>query len=782
MEQVRRARENQSNDALHGIEGDGCLIGSERGMENGLTVGGDQRPNLPPDVKCPTRIICYAWGAKYVDILLSLTLPSLLAPGNLPFVATEVPCMVVVLTERRFFAKLNSHPVIIEIRKHCPVRLIRLDDLIVSKDKYGMSLTYALHRGFCDLGLEMTKQWQIFLNADFILADGALRNVIVQLSRGARIVASPSYCVNADEAVPELHKWLTPSDLALRIPHRELARIILTHRHAVIRGKTINQQRFHMRYMDQFYWEVDDNTLIGFQMPIAIIGLHPERYVAEPSSYWDYGLIREYCPNADVRVLGDSDQCTVLELRDRSVAEDQAVPGPPNLAEIAQRMIVWVTPYQLHFLQFPLTLHARDLPANTQDARRNLKTFIEQVVAHAPTFPSHLDHPQWTYHWAGFIMQRRKSYKFRSWIVARVIRPSRAATKRGVVSILRPIGLGLVIPIFRRLGLEVVKAQDAFHLRNRVVQLTEELSELTADLSARGARVTELMADLSARGARVTELTADLSARDARVSELTARITDLENIATEYQYKLERKPDYQTIMAQDQIRHGLSNLEFEFLALYENCRQYSMTSWERLYAVYKSVRYIVENEIPGDLVECGVWRGGSMKLAAHVLLSLGVEDRTLFLYDTFEGMTEPDPTVDVDFSGNNAINDWTEVQRRSVKWAYASLEEVRETMARTGYPMDRINLVKGPVEQTIPKTMPNKIALLRLDTDWYASTRHELEHLYPLLSPEGVLILDDYGHYRGAARAVDEYVAKLPKKPMLHRVDYSSRAATKPNS
>ena len=94
-----------------------------------------------------------------------------------------------------------------------------------------------------------------------------------------------------------------------------------------------------------------------------------------------------------------------------------------------------------------------------------------------------------------------------------------------------------------------------------------------------------------------------------------------------------------------------------------------MTSWERLYALYKSVKYVVENRIPGDIVECGVWRGGSMKLAAHVLLSLGAVDRDLFLYDTFEGMTEPDPAIDIDYSGNNAINDWAEAQRRGVKWS-----------------------------------------------------------------------------------------------------------------
>ena len=244
------------------------------------------------------------------------------------------------------------------------------------------------------------------------------------------------------------------------------------------------------------------------------------------------------------------------------------------------------------------------------------------------------------------------------------------------------------------------------------------------------------------------------------------QISDLTNIITDYQLKLERSYDYQSIMAQDQIRLGLANLEPEFRNLYEQCREYTMTSWERLYALYKSVQYVLENGVPGDIVECGVWRGGSMKLVAHVLVALGETDRTLFLYDTFEGMTEPDPDVDIDSSGNKAVNDWLEVQRRGVKWSYAPVEEVREVMAGSGYPMDKVVFVKGPVEDTIPATLPERISLLRLDTDWYSSTKHEIEHLYPRLSPHGVLILDDYGHYQGAQQAIDEYFDRAGKRPV----------------
>jgi uncharacterized heparinase superfamily protein len=101
-------------------------------------------------------------------------------------------------------------------------------------------------------------------------------------------------------------------------------------------------------------------------------------------------------------------------------------------------------------------------------------------------------------------------------------------------------------------------------------------------------------------------------------------------------------------------------------------------------------------------------------------------------------------------------------------------------MTTTGYPADRVRLVKGVVAQTIPTAAPASIALLRLDTDFYESTRHELEHLYPRLSSGGVLIIADYGHWQGARQSVDEYFGTLPDAPLLARIDYTGRIAIKP--
>lgn len=205
----------------------------------------------------------------------------------------------------------------------------------------------------------------------------------------------------------------------------------------------------------------------------------------------------------------------------------------------------------------------------------------------------------------------------------------------------------------------------------------------------------------------------------------------------------------------------------EFAALYDRCEPYTMTSVERMYAAHKAARYISDHSIPGDVVECGVWAGGSSMMAG---LSLD-DDRRLFLYDTFEGMPEP-TDQDVGLDGAPARAKW----EAKDEWCASSLEEVRANMAKVGL-SERATFVQGKVEDTIPDQVPEQIALLRLDTDWYESTRHELEHLYPRLVDGGVLIIDDYGHWQGARRAVDEYFGAAP--PLLDRVDYTGRVAIK---
>lgn len=212
-------------------------------------------------------------------------------------------------------------------------------------------------------------------------------------------------------------------------------------------------------------------------------------------------------------------------------------------------------------------------------------------------------------------------------------------------------------------------------------------------------------------------------------------------------------------------------------------REFTMTSEKRLSSLITATDYVSAAGIEGAVVECGVWRGGSCMAAMSRLRDLGDTEREVFLFDTYEGMSEP-TEHDISHFGDVAVesfDDWKENAEEEQIMCYASLEDVQNNVSRVGYPKDRIHYVKGMVEDTLPQEAPEKIALLRLDTDWYESTRHELETLYPRLEPGGVLIIDDYGFWQGARKAVDEYLAENEIHLLLNRVDGTGRLAVKPH-
>ena len=219
-------------------------------------------------------------------------------------------------------------------------------------------------------------------------------------------------------------------------------------------------------------------------------------------------------------------------------------------------------------------------------------------------------------------------------------------------------------------------------------------------------------------------------------------------------------------------------------AIIEFVRPYTMTSALRLWSLIHAARYVLEEGVPGDFVECGVWRGGSVMAMAQTAASLPNFDRRIWLYDTFSGMTQP-TALDVERESGALAADLlatTDVGDGQNIWCVASRSDVEQNLRKTSLPFERFTLVEGDVAKTLTQAAPSRIALLRLDTDWYASTRTSLETLYPRLAPGGVCVLDDYGHWEGARRAVDEYFETLPSRPLLMPIDYSGRIFLKPAS
>lgn len=344
------------------------------------------------------RLVTFAWGKSYVDNLLERALSSALAPGNLPTLAKHFDCTVVIVTEESLFTYVKSHPISVKLQLVCPLKLVSLDDLIGEPWQYGITLAYALFRGFSDLASEMTESFILFLNADFVLADGSYEQLMPHMLAGKRALFAPSYCAVEEEVTPLLQANAVSHNGAIVMAPRAMADMIIAHRHNTILAKTLNQDVCHFAYSDQFYWQVDEHTIVGHQMPIALVGVRPEVWVTDINTFWDWGVVYELCPSRKMTVLGDSDEFLMLELRARNTHIESIRHGHGTPKSKALGMSGYITQYQLDHAKSPLTLHGGDLPDNIEIARAALDAGTKEILKHVAQAPKHSGHKAWRHH------------------------------------------------------------------------------------------------------------------------------------------------------------------------------------------------------------------------------------------------------------------------------------------------------------------------------------------------------------------------------------------------
>ena len=348
------------------------------------------------------RLITMAWGEAYIKELFDITLAAALAPGNLPALAPLFDCDMVILTEESWFDRLRQHPAFVRIGEHFPVHLRPIDEFITRPDAYGMALTYALFRGFEEFGDEMVNVQLVFLNSDFVLADGSLRTVATRILQGERLILAPSYCVVAEDAAPRLLERRDPKTWSLVVQPRELAALTIAHRHNTIRAKTINQRVFSLEWMDQFYFLVDRTTMIARQFPIAVVSMRPERVLTDMVTFWDYGIVSEACPTTPRCVIADSDDFLMTELRGRDTARPQIGLGWPSARQIAGKLYRFITADPLELACHTLVLHAGELPSMLAAAKTELDRFVGAILAFLPAPMDYKDHYIWRYHYPTF--------------------------------------------------------------------------------------------------------------------------------------------------------------------------------------------------------------------------------------------------------------------------------------------------------------------------------------------------------------------------------------------
>jgi hypothetical protein len=339
------------------------------------------------------RIITIVWGESYLDHLMNFAIPAVLAPGNLPCVAENFDTELVIVTETRLFDHIAQTAVIARALEHCDVRLHPIDDLIATH--YGITLTYALVRGFADLGDEIVNTHLIFFNSDFIIADGSYRKLVDLIKAGERLVLAPSYCLVYEDGIDELRPYLDDSTTSLSISHRDLAALIMAYRHKTTRAKTMNQRLFRHHRYDQFYWYVDDHTMLARMLPVATVYMRPEKPLTELDTFWDYGAISEYCPTIVPFVLDDSDAFLMGEFREELALKDLFTLGFPTDQEIVADLSSFTTQYHRDHSKYMLVLHSQPLPPTIDAEKKKFKAATDSILDKLASPVDYKNHKFW---------------------------------------------------------------------------------------------------------------------------------------------------------------------------------------------------------------------------------------------------------------------------------------------------------------------------------------------------------------------------------------------------
>jgi len=682
----------------------------------------------------PYRFITPLWGVSYVRDFLAITLPSELAEGNLKAFGSDEACYTIVTTSE-VQREIETSPEFEALEKLMPIEFIMHGAKPREHAYERMTRAYNLA-----LMRAQEPQTCFFLTADDFYSDGLFKTARTAVESGKRAVMVPTIRVVRDSFRGEVQ-----IRGAYALEGRELVRLMLRHEHPMVTSCIVNDRSrtLHRLPVSTLYrWEGGYVGRWNVMHPVALkLPAHPRRI--ESTIDWGYPVL-SLSDRGEVHIVHDSDDGTIASLSPYSYSQNEPITTNGGRRQRVRNLKDWVgTDWPLNFhvtlMEQLVYLHVDDRTSPQWDEGvRQVdavwKPFRRYVGRHRVEIP----------HGAQGTGLELLTYAVKRRRVRKAVR-------------LVPVGTRL---LRRRLW------QGAYHRARRRLQgsggppATSDADDMQAFYDPEPTGTSE---DKQARQGGAGKAAGKAAAKPSSSYEPASDVYDHQEASRQY---------HETI--------GMDDMDPPFRRIYEHCREYTMTSPERMYALYKAVEYLQKADIAGDFVECGVWRGGSMMVALESVVRFGGRPRTAHLFDTFEGLPEPS-SEDLDAWGNEAHGWWEEKARSgtSSDWARASLEEVTENLARTGYPQDRIRYVKGMVEETLPSRAPDHVALLRLDTDWYASTKHELEHLYPRLVEGGVLVVDDYGHYQGARKAVDEYLRAGPVDLMLVRLDYSGRVALK---
>jgi hypothetical protein len=345
-------------------------------------------------MRLKVKFLVVVWGETYIERFAALSLSSYFAPGNLPALAHTTELEVVIMTRRDDIGHFEKLAAFRHLRSICPVRFVEIDDLVATS-VYGVTLTLAYARPVIACGREMLDTHFIFMNADFVLADGSLHSLCKHIIAGRSIVLGPSFRATAEAVEPLLEAALEKSAGILTIPPRQLVALSLAHPHPTTVAKILNQGFCHSTHPNQFFWQIDDRTMLGRYYLIFMLCLKPERIIEKVNCFCDYAFIPEMCPSGDEAVMNDSDDFFMLELQKRDQEMHLLRIGQASEKEIARSLGEWTTVEHRRAAGYDIVFHAERIPAGIETAKDKARAFVHRVGKRLGHPIPHATHKYW---------------------------------------------------------------------------------------------------------------------------------------------------------------------------------------------------------------------------------------------------------------------------------------------------------------------------------------------------------------------------------------------------
>ena len=340
------------------------------------------------------RLLTAVWGERYVREFAQTSLPSYFAPGNIPALAETVDLEVVILTTRSSVKAFRNEPAFLNLQAICHSRFLLIDDLITTGN-YGVILTLAYARGIIDAGAEQVNTWFIFMNSDFVLADGGMKNLLPILASDNHAIMSASLRVRAETVLPLLDRFITESGIQLTISPRDAVGLALANLHGTVIGKTITQDLVTCQTHNQIYWGVDESTLLARNHLIFMLAIKPETPMRAVNSYCDYGLVPELVPSGRIHVIGDSDTFFMMEMQPSQQESSFLSYGTTSLREMADELSGWTTKEHRLYAEHDVIFHAKEIPDFADNSRSDARRFIAELHGHMRAPKDHADHFYW---------------------------------------------------------------------------------------------------------------------------------------------------------------------------------------------------------------------------------------------------------------------------------------------------------------------------------------------------------------------------------------------------